>query len=72
MSKNKQNTEIATEQGGQVHDIVRHKLFTFENLKHIDRDRPPQTTTDFDYFINQLIDSGQISLSEGVKLYYHA
>jgi len=40
---NTQKIKMTAEQGSQVHDIVRCKLFTSNNLKHVDRNRPPQT-----------------------------
>ena len=47
----------------------REELATAENLKRVDRKAAPTTDSDWDYFITQLIETGSLSLSDGVKLY---
>ena len=48
---------------------TKEQLATADNLHHVDRSAEPTTTSDWNYFITQLITSGRISLSEGVAFY---
>lgn len=49
--------------------MTANSIITRENLKAVGRTKPPQTSEDYNYYINQLVEAGRISAHTAAALY---